>query len=31
MVVLDYDPRTDITGTRRIQSVWVAGNRVARP
>jgi len=31
MVVLDSDPRTDITGTRRIQSVWVAGNRVARP
>jgi imidazolonepropionase-like amidohydrolase len=31
MVVLDGDPRTDITSTRRIHSVWIAGNRVARP
>lgn len=31
MVVLDQDPRTDITSTRRIHSVWIAGNRVVRP
>lgn len=30
MVVLDQDPRTDITNTRRIDSVWISGNRVPR-
>jgi imidazolonepropionase-like amidohydrolase len=29
-VVLDGDPLTDIASVRRIQSVWVAGNRVPR-
>lgn len=29
-VVLDADPLTDITNTRKIDSVWIAGNRVAR-
>ena len=27
-VVLDADPLADITNTRRIDSVWIAGNRV---
>ena len=30
MVVVDQDPRTDITSTRRIHSVWISGNRVPR-
>jgi imidazolonepropionase-like amidohydrolase len=30
MVVLDQDPREAITSTRRIQSVWISGNRVAQ-
>lgn len=29
-VVLDADPLTDIANVRRIHSVWIAGNRVAR-
>lgn len=29
-VVLDADPLTDITNTRKIDSVYIAGNRVAR-
>jgi imidazolonepropionase-like amidohydrolase len=29
-VVLDADPLTDITNVRRIDSVWIAGNRVQR-
>lgn len=29
-VVLDADPLADISNTRRISSVWIAGNRVAR-
>jgi len=29
-VVLDASPLTDIKNVRRIASVWVAGNRVAR-
>lgn len=29
-VVLDADPLTDISNVRRIHSVWIAGNRVAR-
>jgi imidazolonepropionase-like amidohydrolase len=29
-VVLDANPLTDITNVRRIASVWIAGNRVAR-
>ena len=30
MVVLDADPLADIGNTRRISSVWIAGNKVAR-
>jgi imidazolonepropionase-like amidohydrolase len=30
MVVLDRDPMADISNLRSIQSVWIAGNRVAR-
>ncbi len=30
-VVLDADPVRDIRNTRTIQSVWIAGNQVARP
>jgi imidazolonepropionase-like amidohydrolase len=30
MLVLDADPLADITNMRRIASVWIAGNRVAR-
>ncbi|HEX4935019.1 MAG TPA: amidohydrolase family protein [Gemmatimonadaceae bacterium] len=29
-VVLDADPLADITNVRRLHSVWIAGNRVAR-
>jgi imidazolonepropionase-like amidohydrolase len=29
-VVLDADPLADIGNVRRIHSVWIAGNRVAR-
>ena len=29
-VVLDADPLADISNVRRIHSVWIAGNRVAR-
>jgi imidazolonepropionase-like amidohydrolase len=29
-VVLDADPLADIANVRRIHSVWIAGNRVAR-
>jgi imidazolonepropionase-like amidohydrolase len=29
-VVLDADPLVDIANVRRINSVWIAGNRVAR-
>ena len=29
-VVLDADPLANISNTRRISSVWIAGNRVAR-
>jgi imidazolonepropionase-like amidohydrolase len=29
-VVLDRSPLSDISNVRRISSVWVAGNRVAR-
>jgi imidazolonepropionase-like amidohydrolase len=29
-VVLDANPLTDISNVRRIASVWVAGNRLAR-
>ncbi len=30
LLVLDADPLADIHNTRRIASVWVAGNRVER-
>jgi imidazolonepropionase-like amidohydrolase len=30
MVVLDANPLTDIANVRRIASVWIAGNQVAR-
>lgn len=30
MVVLDRDPMSDLSNLRSIQSVWIAGNRVAR-
>jgi imidazolonepropionase-like amidohydrolase len=30
MLVLDADPLADISNTRRISSVWIAGNKVAR-
>jgi len=30
IVVLDADPRRDIKNTRAIDSVYIAGNRVAR-
>ena len=29
-VALDADPLVDITNTRKIDSVWIAGNRVTR-
>ena len=29
-VVLGADPLADITNTRKIDSVWIAGNKVAR-
>jgi imidazolonepropionase-like amidohydrolase len=29
MVVLDRDPMADISNLRTIQSVWIAGNRIA--
>jgi imidazolonepropionase-like amidohydrolase len=29
-VVLDANPLADIANVRRINSVWIAGNRVAR-
>jgi imidazolonepropionase-like amidohydrolase len=29
-VVLDANPLTDISNVRKIASVWIAGNRVAR-
>ena len=29
-VVLDADPLTNISNVRRISSVWIAGNKVAR-
>ena len=29
-VVLDADPLTDILNTRKIDSVWIAGNRISR-
>jgi imidazolonepropionase-like amidohydrolase len=29
-VALDADPLADISNVRRIASVWIAGNRVAR-
>jgi imidazolonepropionase-like amidohydrolase len=29
-VALDADPLTDISNLRRISSVWIAGNQVAR-
>ena len=30
LVVLDRDPLADLSNLRSIQSVWIAGNRVAR-
>jgi imidazolonepropionase-like amidohydrolase len=30
MVVLDRDPTSDLSNLRSIQSVWIAGNRIAR-
>jgi imidazolonepropionase-like amidohydrolase len=29
-VVLDANPLTDISNVRKIASVWIAGNQVAR-
>jgi imidazolonepropionase-like amidohydrolase len=29
-VALDADPLADVANMRRIDSVWIAGNRVAR-